>query len=251
MKDTFLKIKDRLTGTKRPKEDNAEAIGSIALQQELTEAGSRRYELFGADDKDGFVVGLRALRDFLDLPDDPKVVYPGSSTHVGVAYVFGKNNVTHVDPEKGACESLEAAGYHTRVCGIEDYHPDEKADLMIALNSYGEATSVMVREVMEPGGLVISNNYTGWAVDLSKLDNVTLIAAMLPAYGEDASIVTGSDIPPDATGSTDITYRVSKEGKMITSQGSPDAFLTSDPYATEFTEASPNYPDALFVFRVN
>lgn len=140
------------------------------------------------DGEDAFVMGLRALKDEFQIPDGVSVMYPGSSTHVGVARVFGKEAVTHIDPDEHAVEALDRNGYKTAKCGIEEYLPVERHDGLIALNSYGRPTDEVLSKTLKPGGFIIANNYTHWAHMLQALSGVTLEAAMLPAYNHNPEI---------------------------------------------------------------
>lgn len=197
------------------------------------------YELSG-DMDDSFVTTLRGIKDWLQIPDDATVIYPGSSVHVGVARVFGKENVVHVDPDEIAARSLSGADYMAVESTIEEYIPEEPVDVMVALNSYGKITDTILERLLKPGGLVIANNYTHWAHDLSEMPGVTLESAVLPSYGDvNASYLEGGDIPVNACGLTVQYWRISREGRIEV--GTPED--------NTFAEKSPNYPDGLFVFR--
>jgi len=177
-----------------------------------------KVELYG-DKESRKVQVLRDLKETLGLTDTAQIVYPGSSTDVSVARVFGQDNVTHVEPDEGRCKLLIGSGYRAIATRIEDYQPEQPADVIVAFNSYGELTPDILQGMLNPGGVVIANNYTGWAHDLARMPGMELIAAVWPDYDrEDAAIYRGEDIPEDiAVGGT--------------------------------TEEEPRYPDALCVFR--
>lgn len=197
-------------------------------------------ELYG-DREDTFVVALRKIKDHLSIAEDAKFIYPGSATHVGVARVFGAESVTHVDPDTDACRALSAAGYLVAHTGIEDFHPPEQFDGIVALNSYGVPRREMITEIVKPGGVIIANNYTHWAAKLAEMEELKLITAFGPAYySEDARMYEGPDIPTDAT-SLGALYIKIEDG--VVSYGSPDDYT--------FAEDTPKYPDALFVFRLS
>ncbi len=222
-------------------EDLGDEALRILIETAVRESFSQGLELFG-DCDDAFVNRLKDLNESLNVPDDAHIIYSGSSTHVGVARVFGKKNVVHVDPEEQACDLLSAAGYIAEALKIEDYHPDEKADVLVALNSYGTPSEEVIRNTVKPGGVIITNNYSHWANELNKLDGVTLKAALMPSYlDESAELVDGGDIPSDATALTEVTYSIDKDGRLN----------SKDPDANVFTDVKPKYPDALFVFQVD
>ena len=199
-----------------------------------------RPEVFG-DCEDHFVVALRGIKTDIPLADDVKIAYPGSGTHVGVARVFGRENVTHVDPDATACSALTEAGYRAEAVGIENFCPPEPIDGIVALNSYGSPTHEIITKIVKPGGFIIANNYTHWAAELGRIQGLTLHAVLAPAYyAESPQLYRGSDIPTNATG-LGICYLKIRDG--VVSYGSPDDYT----YADE----TPNYPDALFVFRLD
>ena len=230
---------ERLSPRDRTMPDGQQARGEAVLRAAL----SKKLEVFG-DEEEPFVQSLRVLKDALHIHEDAQVVYPGSSTHVGVARVFGKECVTHVDPEDEACSVLKNAGYTAEAIGIEDYHPKEPADLMVALNSYGEPTAKMLKNVLKPGGLVITNNYTHWATELSAIEGVTLQSAMLPDYRSgNAELVDSARVPKNATEIVEQEFVITRGGRMLPYEPGERAegLVTSI--------SSPRYPDALFVFR--
>lgn len=221
-------------------EDNV-PISGPALEALVRQSLDDKLEIFG-DIENNFVLALRDLKAQLDLADGTKVIYPGSSTHVGVARVFGKENVVHVDPSEEACQSLSGSGYQVAQTGIEDYLPSEKADLLVALNSYGEPTPAILERVLEPGALIIANNYTLWAHELNAIDGVAMIGAVMPAYSSpDASFVAAPEVPETATDIISATYHF-KDGQQV-DHHHPEGF--------SFTDQEPNFPDALFVFQLD
>lgn len=196
-------------------------------------------ELFG-DTEDDFVQTLRRLKEELSIPNGASIVYPGSSTHVGVARVFGSKNVIHVDPDESACQALIDGGYNATPVGFEDFYPDEPVDGIVALNSYGVPDKESIRRVVKPGGFIVTNNYTHWADELTKVEGVNLVEAVLPDYHDDNAIVyRGDDIPRQATG-LGFTYIKVENGTI--SKGTVEDHT--------FADQVPNYPDALFVFRL-
>lgn len=225
----------------REQEGLSERAQRLLLELAIKESLATKLEVFG-DEDDAFVSRLRSLKDALDVPDDAKVVYSGSSTHVGVARVFGKENVVHVDPEEEACDALSAAGYIAEALKIEDYHPEKKVDVLVGLNSYGTPNEEAIKSIVKPGGLIVVNNYTHWASELNQLEGVTLKAALLPSYMAEGAklVVDGGNIPDNATSLESVTYKIGRDGSIN----------SKDPDAFEFTEESPVYPDGLFIFEV-
>lgn len=200
----------------------------------------RRPEI--SDQEDSFTNSLRKLQDEFQIPIGSTVLNPGSSTHVGAALIFGKEHVTHVDPDEVACEVLRENGYAAETARIEDYTPEQPFDAMVALNSYGSVDEATLSKLVRPGGYIITNNYTGWAEDLSKLTgSVELAGAWLPTYlDEDAKLYRGEEVPEDATGWVQDYYRMPPGGGI--SRGTPEDH--------DFADESARYPDGLFVFRV-
>jgi hypothetical protein len=197
-------------------------------------------DVFG-DTEDEFVSKLRELKEVLDIKDGAAVIYPGSSSHLGVARVFGREHVVHVDPDKRAALALDEAGCTVVQAGIEDYHPEKPADVMVALNSYGSPSEAMVGSLIKPGGWIITNNYTEWAHEISELPGVKLEAVVLPYYSSpDAKIVTGSEIPEDATDISTEYLKISRSGKI-------EAGTKED---HNIANQAARHPDALFAFRV-
>ena len=225
-------------GTFRPADKKSTNLGGELL--EFLQRRQAGLEIYG-DSDDSFVCALRGIKDKLNLEDGSTVVYPGSHTHVGVARVFGKENVTHVDPDHEATQVLAKADFKAVETGVEDYEPDEPADVMVALNSYGSPTSEIVQRLVKPGGFVIANNYTHWANKLNGLqDSLRLVAAIMPSYGAaDARLVEASELPEEATGS-DVVYSKLEGGGEI-SRGTPEDHDVA-------IEMSRN-PDALFIFE--
>ena len=222
------------------KEGLSERAQRLLLELAIKESLATKLEVFG-DEDDVFVTRLKSLKDALDVPDDANVVYSGSSTHVGVARVFGKERVVHVDPDEEACGALRSAGYIAEELQIEDYHPKEKVDLLVGLNSYGTPDEEVIKNTVKSGGWIIVNNYTHWASELSRLEGVSLKAALLPSYMDVyPELKEGLDIPSDATDLREFTYRIGKEGGLN----------SQDPDAFEFTEEKPLYEDGLFIFQV-
>ena len=194
------------------------------------------------DDENGpLVEKLRMIRQWFDISEDSTVVYPGSATDIDVARVFGKNNVTHIDPDSAACQALVEHGYAAVSSRIEDYAPAIPFDVMIALNSYGRLSQGEVARLVRPGGYIIANNYTGWATDLKGFNDVVqLVGAVLPSYGhDDAELYLGADIPAGAAEMTTRYYILPPGGGIKAG--------TRDNHT--FTDDGPVYPDGLFIFQ--
>lgn len=218
--------------------------GLLAL---LRAAGEGRQaiklELYG-DTDDDFVVALRGVSEWLNqrgiLADNATLLYPGSSTHVGVARVFGRGNVIHIDPDEAAVEALQDHDYQAVASGIESYEPQEAADGMVALNSYGEPTKAMIDKLVRLGGVIVANNHTDWAHKLNDLPGIELLAMVTPSYMDpDAHLVEADDIPDNAT-EVGMQYFILSPGGRL-SVGTPSNHTLKDESAL--------YPDALFVFR--
>lgn len=197
-------------------------------------------EVFG-DDEDEFVIALRKLKQQLGMNDTSVVIYPGSGTHVGVARVFGKDNVIHVDPDVGSTEVLAERGYLAAASRVEEYSPVKPVDAMVALNSYGVPTAEMVTRLVKPGGYVIANNWTHWAADLAKFgETLELRGAVMPTYQTpDAKFVDAEELPQGVTDIVKQFFVIESGGSM--KPGTPEEHAYIDESAT--------YPDALFVFK--
>lgn len=226
-------------GSPEMDDDTKERLEGILAETALSDHELPAYELRG-DEDDDFVQSLRTFQRQFNVRQDANVIYPGSSTHVGVARAFGKNQVTHVDPDIGAAKALHQHGYKVIDKKIEDYEPDEKGDVVVALNSYGNLTQAEADRLIKEGGYLVANNYTGWANDAAHLENFSLVGAMLPAYAEGGTFLEGEDIPQGATDIVTNYYLFPPEGgvKRVTADtpgASPDE--------------SARYPDGLFVFR--
>lgn len=201
-----------------------------------------KYETWGDNENDDFVISLGNLKSHLDLADGVAVIYPGSSTHLGVVKVFGKESVTHVDPDVGVCDSLNSKGYFAVPSKIEDFVPDHQVDVIVALNSYGVPNSEIISRLVVPGGLIIANNYTHWAAALSKLEEVTLESGIFPDYSPNiGNFLDADQMPPDATSLHMEYWTITPEGRA--SIGTPEEH--------NFAQDTPRFPDALFVFRYN
>lgn len=190
---------------------------------------------------DPFLGPLQTIREHLELPDDVSVAYPGSATHTTVAEFFGKDKVVHIDPDEGTCKALRASGYQAVAQTIEDYIPTEPHDLIVTLNSYGTLTEEKVRQVVKPGGYIVTNNYTYWAGELAAMtDTVELKAAILPAWSDaSAKFIEGEAIPDNATDIVTKYLKISREAKIT--NGTPEDHDLAQP--------TPAYPDGLFVFQ--
>ena len=211
----------------------------IALAAMLIDRMSKKLEVYG-DTDDEFVVRLRQIKELSGLQDGAEVIYPGSSTHVGVARVFGKEHVTHVDPDEKAMVAMSDAGYLTETCTIEDYRPEQPADAIIALNSYGKPTQELIGALVRPGGIVVANNHTHWAAALNEQEGLTLMGAIFPNYyGPDAKLLSPGEVPEGACEIAKAFYIIGKGGRVT--MGSPDHYT--------FMDDEPRYPDALFIFQ--
>ncbi len=202
---------------------------------------SRQPEVFGDDEKDEFVVALKRIKTQLGIEPGSSVIYPGSSTHAGVARVFGKEHVQHVDPDGAAMKVMEAEGYNVTVSTIEDYHPLEQADVMVALNSYGVVTPEILDRLIKKGGYIIANNHTYWAHEIVEMHTTELVGAVMPDYRmATASWMKGEQIPSDATDIVTQYYVLKDNGNVV--RGTAESHT--------FEDESARYPDALFIFKL-
>jgi hypothetical protein len=220
--------------------DEVSKLSTEALLRAMLSGEKEKPEVFG-DEDDEFVKWLKGIKQFLGINGDISVIYPGSSTHVGVARVFGKGNVTHVDPNSDAVEVLTNNGYGAIESTIEDYRPAELADGVVALNSYGAPSAELIDKLVKPGGFVIANNHTHWAAELAKLgDTLKLVGAVMPDYRlPNAKAVGSSEVPEGATDLVKQYYIFEPDG----------SFKPGTPGNHTFEDESPKYPDALFVFK--
>lgn len=220
-----------------------EPLTDAEVLDRLRELRDKKPEIYG-DEEDAFVLAIREIAERFEIPLGAEVIYPGSATHVGVARVFGKENVVHVDPDsskEGYADVMEGEGYHFAEVGIEGFTPEEPADVMVAWNSYGEPSSEIVTQTMKQGGIIITNNWTHWATRLSKLPNLQLEGAILPAINvDDAQLLVGDEIPAGAAETELHFIKYTDEGQLETG--------TSQNHDETYESAS--YPDAAFVFRV-
>lgn len=192
------------------------------------------------DEHDEFVVQLRNIAHILGVGQDASVIYPGSNTHAGVARAFGRENVTHVDPDGHATNAMRKAGYHTAQLPIEEYIPEHPADLVVALNSYGQPTREVMNKLVVPEGYVIANNWTGWAHDLTGMTGYAMVGAILPAYNSpEAEWVDAADLPNNPAGKEIVFYKILPGGAL-------SAGTLED---NTFADEEYHNPDALFVFQ--
>lgn len=214
------------------------------LKRILAEAAIERQNLpdleISGDEEDDFVQSLRTFQKQFQIPEDAEVIYPGSATNVGPDRVFGKDHVTHVDPDQRAVDALEKHGYQAVPKGISEYDPDKKGDVMVALNSYGRLSPEDVERLLNDGGYLVTNNYTGWASDAADMENLSLVGTMLPRYSEGGAFLEGDAIPEGATDIVTRYYR-SPGGKGLV-KAEPN-----EPGA--WSDDSARYPDGLFIFR--
>jgi hypothetical protein len=202
------------------------------------EVFNRPYEITG-DTEDDFVQALRTLQRFVPIAAGVRVVYPGSKTHVGVARVFGKDAVMHVDTNSRAVECLLAHGYQAEVASLEDYTPPAPYDVMVGMNLPDTTAAQHLGSLVRPGGLVVVNNATGWARDLAVNNRARLYSAIFPAYdGDDSRYAIAGLLPADATACTPAYYRMDPPGPA----DGPGPGILEDQVAL--------YPQGLFVFRM-
>jgi hypothetical protein len=218
--------------------DISGATGDLAKTAFSSPEHVRSLELSATED-DEFVESLQSIRDKLDLPENAEVIYPGSGDHIGVARVFGRDHVVHVDPDEHAINVLEHHGFKAVAEKISDYSPRDRSDAIVALNSYGRLTEEDVNRLLKDGGYLVTNNYTGWANDAASLENLSLVGGMIPSYS-DGAYYEGDDLPEGATDIVTRYYRFPKEGGVFPAkEGEPGA----EP------DRSARYPSGLFVFR--
>jgi len=234
-------------GISLPEKNHDEIIAMVLESIKNINNNDWKPELEG-NPEGPFVKSLTLIRERFDIPEGVTALYPGSATHTDVAIVFGKDNVTHVDPDEKACTALSDAGYSAVAKGIEEYIPDEPFDVMVLLNSYGEineSNKEKIRELVKPGGIIIANNYTEWAHDLAQLtDIMDLKGALLPDYHDPvAKFYEADEVPVDATEVRTSYYTSVTDGSQPPIK---PGTLEQHDYALEL----PNNPDALFVFQV-
>lgn len=146
-------------------------------------------EVYG-DDDDSFVIQARELVRLFNV-EPQKVLYPGSSTHAGVARIFGKDKVTHVDPDPSAMSAMAEGGYQAVTSTIEDYDTAEPFDLIVSFNA-GTLEPDEIQRLLSPTGYVIANNWHGSANRMAEYEDFKLLGAVLPSY-TDGEIVHGDD----------------------------------------------------------
>lgn len=220
--------------------DDAEIMDAIKKFHNANKV-EEKLEIFGGMEDD-FSIALLDLIKAFDLKKDGKVIYPGSSTHVSVAAVFGKENVIHVEPSERAYQSLEGHGYVVFRGGIEEFIPEEKYDGLIALNSYGQPSEELLDAQLKSGAFLIANNYSFWAHDLNQLPNVELVGALLPSYvhpKDERYIITADQVDVGMITASYSYYSIEPSGKM--KPGTPDNHT--------FADRDSRFPDGLFVFR--
>ena len=191
------------------------------------------------------VATLSELKRRFSIPDTAQVLDSGSNTNVAVSSAFGKEGATHLDPDEQAMGLLKEHGYRTVTSTMEDYSPQEPFDVLVGMNSYGTPTADTLKRLVKPGGLIIANNYTGWAHDITESGVAKLEGGVLPAYyAPEAEYLPGGEIDPRV-------LEIGKEYYIF-----PDFTPINDPSeapdgAQIFVEEdSAELPDAIFIFRM-
>ena len=161
----------RLQGIRRLARGNQEAVGANGTE-ELS------LRLYGGEADDSFVKRLQLVVETLGLDiGDLSVLYPGSSTHIGVASVFGKEHVTHVDIDPDATRLLQEEGYASVLGAVEQLVAPEKYDVFVSYNS-GTVNKEELERLLNPGGLIIANNWHGSANELFEQSGCELIGVV-------------------------------------------------------------------------
>jgi len=177
---------------------------------------------------------FKHAKSYLNLPEVPRVLYPGCDTDVTVADVFGKDTVDHLDLNNDSMATLKKEGYRVFACNSEKYQSAEPYDLIVFWNSGSTPGSLL--EQIKPGGYVLANNYHGSANIISENLGFELIAGFdndrMYSPGEMKNWI-GSDY-----------MLVDREAK-IQKLTKEEAKRVEDQTVVE----SPHAPDNLFVFQ--
>jgi hypothetical protein len=152
----------------------------VALSAQEAKLILRQTPSFMRPEKPGYSdgVSVRALRELgkrMLLPQPPRVVYPGSSVDTGVAEVFGKENVTHIDTHEAAMAVMALGGYEAVAGPVDDYAGDP-FDLMVVRSAL-VLSEELIEDLITTTGYLISNNWFRGTVPLMEQDRLRLVAA--------------------------------------------------------------------------
>lgn len=207
----------------------------VARIAELLAKGKESTSEVYGDTDDEFVIKVAELTEHFNLHPQ-RVLYPGSSQHAGVARVFGKDKVVHVDPDANAIAVMAKEGYQTQAGKVEEYESDQQFDLIVSFNA-GTVEPNEIERLLTPSGYVIANNWHGSANRMSSYDNFRLLGAVLPSY-HDGTIVDGATA---ANGLGVTRMAVTPGGEIALSEDIDETTMT--------VIENENSPDGLFLFQ--
>lgn len=145
---------------------------------------------------EGLVQQLKEAKRFIESQgwrpgEDSVITYHGSAADTSLSMVFG-NKVVHIDPDSASMEALKKEGLIAETKTFEEYleqlPPDTQIDLLFLYNSTSVDDAALAR--VRQGGIVMANNWHGYADEMVKKDGFVLLAVI-----EDATnrIVTGNE----------------------------------------------------------
>lgn len=212
-----------------------ESNGSDGLIADILARGKNQTgEVYG-DTDDDFVIKIRELTEHFNLHPQ-NVLYPGSNQHAGVARVFGRDRVMHVDPDAASMETMSKEGYQVDANRVEDYKPGKQFDLIVSYNA-GTIEPDEIERLLSPTGYVIANNWHGSANRMATYKNFRLMGAILPSIHE--GTVVDSDTAVQGLGTTRIG--VIPGGIIVTGEAVDEATMS--------VFDNKNSPDGLFLFQ--
>ena len=121
----------------------------------------------------GFLKQLSFFKERIK-PKDNVVYYPFCSTFDGVAKAFPWSRVIHLDLEKNAVIALNKVGYEAHQGSAADFDPGVKVDILILMNPRPDLVKKPA-DLVQKGGYVFCNGYTGASTDIANLDKFKLV----------------------------------------------------------------------------
>ncbi len=186
---------------------------------------------------DALVQQLKEAKRFIESqgwrPDEGSVItYHGSAADASLSSVFG-DKVVHIDPDSASMEALKREGLIAETKTFEEYleqlPPNTQIDLLFLYNSTSVDDTALAR--VRQGGIVMANNWHGYADEMMKKDGFELLAVI-----EDGTnrTVTGNE----ARGILVTQTYIMKPGGTINKNPSDDEIdaTKGDPLCTVWVE---------------
>lgn len=180
------------------------------------------------------------VKTTLHLPENPAVLYPGSSVDTTVAESFGKENVLHLDLNTESIKILLGEGYRAIAGDTQEITSDNQFDLVVLWNSGVTPDSIL--NLVKGGGYVLANNHHGSANIVATNIEFELIGGITPVNPAEVQ-------PPEVVSEwlDEEYYEVTREGKL-----SP---LSQEDYEAALLDTTRNVhsqamgKDVMFIFR--